>query len=346
MAPVLAFLTASLVAQAQPPELTPTEIYERCVAAVERLDVPKYVAFTIEGDSTQTFRTLKTGDEQAIGPQPNGPQTNGGQTNVQQMGAAQTNPQTNGPQPNDEQTQLDDALDRVLVRLSDSHTVVVPLKDLNGAPVARPAPLPVVGQDFGPITRIWAMGAFATADPGLRDRLTGIDFFNPSAAPAPTSTSGPPIIAKVYSVNPPPYRIVDLGDTAVDGHAAYHLRLTPIRDPDRRRLRELWIDKTTMLPVRYIVDRYVGDQPPFTYLATVDTGVIDNHLVNLALSGTFLRTVLRTSIYGVSSWHVSDVSFPAQVPDWVFDAKQWNHHIGEPIPGLAPTHRDISALQR
>jgi hypothetical protein len=42
------------------------------------------------------------------------------------------------------------------------------------------------------------------------------------------------------------------------------------------------------------------------------------------------------AINGDSSWRVFDVSFPAEVPDWVFDGPLWPKHIGEPIPSLAP----------
>lgn len=50
------------------------------------------------------------------------------------------------------------------------------------------------------------------------------------------------------------YEVTDLGDvTASDGSVQHHLGLRPLRDPGRYRLRELWIDATTNLPVRAVV---------------------------------------------------------------------------------------------
>jgi hypothetical protein len=49
------------------------------------------------------------------------------------------------------------------------------------------------------------------------------------------------------------YEITDLGDVTENGVALHHLGLRPLRDPRRFRLRELWTDAKTALPVRAIV---------------------------------------------------------------------------------------------
>jgi hypothetical protein len=49
------------------------------------------------------------------------------------------------------------------------------------------------------------------------------------------------------------YEVTDLGDVADPGGAQHHLRLRPLRDPKRYRLRELWTDAKTSLPVRAVV---------------------------------------------------------------------------------------------
>jgi hypothetical protein len=57
---------------------------------------------------------------------------------------------------------------------------------------------------------------------------------------------------------------VSLIETAVDALGPeYHLRLTPLRDPDRHRLRELWVDGTTWLPEESVVAG-IGNHPPLT----------------------------------------------------------------------------------
>lgn len=223
--------------------------------------------------------------------------------------------------------------ERVLVRLRDERAVVAPLRSIDGDPHPQNGPSLVVGPDYTPFSSIWALGDFPTANPGIGNQLfPGTDFFD-----AGPKAKSPPVIATVIAVNTPPYRIADLGDGEIGGRAVYHLGLTPIHNAARFRLRELWIDKGSMLPVRYVAERVVDDSPPFSYLVTVDTAVIEGHLINVDLAGTFLRNGPNDiPINGVSSWHVSDVAFPAQVPDWVFDGRLWSKHIGEPIPGLAP----------
>ena len=57
------------------------------------------------------------------------------------------------------------------------------------------------------------------------------------------------------------YEVTDLGDVADGGVALHHLGLRPLRDPRRYRLRELWTDAKTSLPVRAIVAG-IGNRGP------------------------------------------------------------------------------------
>jgi hypothetical protein len=60
----------------------------------------------------------------------------------------------------------------------------------------------------------------------------------------PELPQGLKVIASVTTYNPD-YVIELLGTEELDGHQAYHLRLTPLHDPVRHNLRELWIDIVT-----------------------------------------------------------------------------------------------------
>lgn len=62
------------------------------------------------------------------------------------------------------------------------------------------------------------------------------------------------------------YEITDLGDVPEDGSIRHHLRLRPLRDPRRFRLRELWTDAKTSLPVRAVVDG-IGNTAPLDSIA-------------------------------------------------------------------------------
>ncbi len=65
--------------------------------------------------------------------------------------------------------------------------------------------------------------------------------------PAPSSASTLEEIATVVAHNRD-YTIVLLGTDTIDGHACYHLGLTPTRDPGRFRIRQAWIDEQTYAP--------------------------------------------------------------------------------------------------
>ena len=57
------------------------------------------------------------------------------------------------------------------------------------------------------------------------------------------------------------YEVTDLGDVEDGGTALHHLGLRPLREPRRYRLRELWTDKKTSLPVRAVVAG-IGNHAP------------------------------------------------------------------------------------
>ena len=57
---------------------------------------------------------------------------------------------------------------------------------------------------------------------------------------------------------------VRLIETLIDTQGPeYHLVLRPLREPERHRLRELWVDGTTMLPEEAVVAG-IGSRPPLT----------------------------------------------------------------------------------
>ncbi|HTX04092.1 MAG TPA: hypothetical protein VMD07_10470 [Candidatus Acidoferrales bacterium] len=71
---------------------------------------------------------------------------------------------------------------------------------------------------------------------------------NPRATPTPSPTpNGLQEIATVYANNRD-YMITLLGVETIEGHACYHLSLTPTHDPGRFRIRQAWIDEQTFAP--------------------------------------------------------------------------------------------------
>lgn len=224
---------------------------------------------------------------------------------------------------------------RILVRSSDGHAFVVPLQDAGGN---VPHELPgVATNSFDRWTSLYRIGDFPLADFGLRKHGSGRPgIFEASGTPQPepADTPGTRVIASVRVVNIP-YRIVDLGDLSIDGHAVYHLGLKPRYDAGHHVLREMWIDKASLLPRRYIAERFVGGPISFRYFVTVNTAVIGGHLVNIDADGHFnVNRALVIHYSGEGRWAVSDVSFPAAPPSWVFDPGLYAQHQGEAIPAF------------
>jgi hypothetical protein len=72
---------------------------------------------------------------------------------------------------------------------------------------------------------------------------------NPRVSASPTPSINDPLheIATVVAHNRD-YTIALLGTDTIDGHACWHLGLTPTHDPGKFRIRQAWIDETTYAP--------------------------------------------------------------------------------------------------
>jgi hypothetical protein len=94
--------------------------------------------------------------------------------------------------------------------------------------------------------------------------------------PAPQS-SGLKTIA-VVSTSQRDYAVTLVGTETIDGVQAEHLSLRPLRDPNRLRLRDLWVDPATKLPRRAIVARNFTVAPEDTVPWRIDFLIVDGGL--------------------------------------------------------------------
>lgn len=74
-------------------------------------------------------------------------------------------------------------------------------------------------------------------------------------------TAGPPLIGTTH-VDVKLYDVTLLGTEVEDGRTLVHLGLQPLRAPKANRLRELWLDEKTGLPLRALVAG-IGNAPPW-----------------------------------------------------------------------------------
>ncbi len=226
---------------------------------------------------------------------------------------------------------------RIVVRCADGHAWVRMLKNANGDVVHIPPQ--VVTTPLYPGVLIERVGDFPLADFGIRPRRSARpEMFEAAGTPEPEPTeasAGPQVIGSTRAYNLS-YRIADLGDATIGDVPVYHLGLTPIRDPGHNVLRQVWIDKSTLLPKRYVAERFVDAGPlTFRYLITVDTALIGGHLVNVDAAGHFdVHRAFIINYSGDGRWSISDVTFPADPPPWLFDPELYRDHRNDPVPDL------------
>lgn len=153
---------------------------------------------------------------------------------------------------------------------------------------------------------------------------------NPQSYVPTPEPSGPPLksIASVVSVGEPDYNVTSL---TLDG-ANMHLVLQPRRDPERNVLREIWADKKTY-ELRKIIahDRlFTDDEGTFPVTFTYTLGYLHGTLVITHLHGLVEPRIeangSKTEYGGdgrIVDFDFKDISFPASLPDWYFNAREY-----------------------
>jgi hypothetical protein len=137
------------------------------------------------------------------------------------------------------------------------------------------------------------------------------------------------VIGRVQSLIEYDYRVTDV---AYEGDLV-HLTLAPISDPDRNRLRELYADRQT-----YELRKLVAADKLFVSGAYKDV-FADTFTITM---GTVAGVPVVTHIHGIAGYDgegrdyqddgkivdftFSDITFPATLPAWYFDARQYGAH--------------------
>jgi hypothetical protein len=144
--------------------------------------------------------------------------------------------------------------------------------------------------------------------------------FVPTPEPLQTQL---PLIGTTVTAGEYEYNVV----SAVPEGDELHVTLTPIRDPLRNRLRELWVDKQTYELHKLVATDRLFDETNkriFGVLFTVKISVIEGHPV-------------VTDIHGVVGdgyqddgkevdFTYRDITFPATLPAWYFDPHTYAAH--------------------
>jgi len=150
--------------------------------------------------------------------------------------------------------------------------------------------------------------------------------------PEPTG-SLPPTIASVTVLGEFDYRVTRVADEGDE----IHVSLEPRRDPDRNRLRELYVDhKTLELKEVIATDKLYEDEGSrrhvYPILFTITLGWMNNMPIVTHIHGT--PTYQADADYlgrdATIDYDFNDITFPASLPDWYFDPRSYAQHAADP----------------
>ncbi|MDQ2908138.1 MAG: hypothetical protein M3R44_02175 [Candidatus Eremiobacteraeota bacterium] len=149
----------------------------------------------------------------------------------------------------------------------------------------------------------------------------------PEFVPTPEPSSAPRVIGVVRALGEFDYRVTSMdvkGDTL-------HLHIEPTRDPDRNRLRDLYVDKNT-----YELQKVVATDKLFIL------GTSDVYGTTFTISLAMLHGMpVVTDIHGVVGdgytgdgstidYAFRDIAFPQTLPSWYFDPHDYAAHQDDP----------------
>jgi len=149
--------------------------------------------------------------------------------------------------------------------------------------------------------------------------------------PEPTG-SLPPTIASVTVLGEFDYRVTRVADEGDE----IHVSLQPRRDPDRNRLRELYVDRKTLelkevIATDKLYDEGSGGRHVYPMLFTVSLVWMNNMPIVTHIHGT--PTYQTDSDYlgrdATVDYDFNDITFPASLPDWYFDPRSYAQHVAD-----------------
>lgn len=165
-------------------------------------------------------------------------------------------------------------------------------------------------------------------EPAQREPVSFVPTPEPTLAPLKT-------IGVVRAYGEPDYRVPKM---TVEGDEL-HLVLVPRRDPERNVLREIWVDKHTYVLKRVIAhDRmFLDNGIIYPMKITYTLGYLDGYVVITHLDGIVLprKEASGQEIADFGDWtgdadslsiDFKDITFPASLPAWYFDAREYAQH--------------------
>ncbi len=149
--------------------------------------------------------------------------------------------------------------------------------------------------------------------------------------PEPTGSLPPKTIASVTALGEFDYRVTRIENEG----GQIHVSLTPRRDPDRNRLRELYVDaKTLELQEVVATDKLYdedSDHKVYPMLFTVTLEWMHEMPIVTHIHGT--PTYQADSDYlgrdATVDYDFTDITFPDSLPEWYFDPRSYAQHVAD-----------------
>ncbi len=148
-----------------------------------------------------------------------------------------------------------------------------------------------------------------------------------SASPAADGSSTPlPVIGRVLATGEYDYKVTRAVSETMGKDTVYHLYLEPRRDPDRNRLREIWIDADTALLRRALAnDRlYLDNKQILPNLFDIVYGPVGSQWGIAQIDG---RSRLDDGTHDTVHYRFYDVVYPTTLPEWYFEPTHYREHI-------------------
>jgi len=143
--------------------------------------------------------------------------------------------------------------------------------------------------------------------------------------PTPEPDASLQTLATVKAVGETAYKVVKV---AIEG-PLLHLSVEPFRDVERNRLREIYADKTTYELRRVVAtDRlYLDGGVSYGVIFTVDLQMLQGRPVVTRIHGV-VGDGYNDDGKVVDYWF-NDIRFPATLPDWYFDPRDYAAHTAD-----------------
>ena len=144
-------------------------------------------------------------------------------------------------------------------------------------------------------------------------------------APTPEPAALPAIIGSVTAYGELEYHVTSV---TTEG-SLLHLSLVPIRDPDRNRLREIYVNKKTLELTKLIAtDKlFIGNAEIHPVRFTINMTMLDGRPLVSTIHAETTDNYKGDSY--ITDYTFKDIKFPSSLPDWYFNARTYAMHTGE-----------------